>query len=128
MIVIRPQGKREYVLRSERSLPKEKQTVFILDDLREKDRVEVMDAVRYSTDGVEQGFGGAAKKVDRAVRATLKGWKNVTDAEGAEIEFQSDDAGRPTDETLAMIPWKVMEELAAEVIIQRLPTEADLGK
>ena len=128
MIVIRPQGKREYVLRAERALPKERQTVFILGDLLEKDRVDVMDAVRYTTDGVVQGLGGAAEKVHRAVRATLKGWKNVTDSAGAEVEFQSDHEGRATDETLGMIPWDVMEELAAEVLAQRLPNESDLGK
>lgn len=128
MIVIRPQGKRPYVLKAERSKKPEEQTVFLLGDLLERDRVEVMDCVRYTSDGFEQGLSGAAKKVSKAVRATLKGWKNVFDTRGEEVPFETDDDGRPTDETLAMIPWSVLEELAAEVLVSRLPSEDDLGK
>lgn len=45
----------------------------------------------------------------------LKGWRNVQDANGLDVEFKPDKAGRVTEEQLALLPWPLVSELALEV-------------
>lgn len=50
------------------------------------------------------------------VREGLRGWSGYCHPQtGAELEFKADQAGRPTDETMAWIPMDILSELALEI-------------
>lgn len=67
MIITRPRGRREYVLEEERDFPENQQTKFLLDDLKEKDRVRIMDALQIQLiDGRAASEGLASASTSRA--------------------------------------------------------------
>lgn len=72
---------------------------------------------------------GAARCYSETIRAGLRGWRNVTGADGKPAEFKADAKGRPTPETLAVIArdWFTVYALAMEIQTTAMLTRADLG-
>jgi hypothetical protein len=130
MIINRPRGRRDYVLEEERDLPESQQTRFHLDDLREKERVRIMDAlqIQIGDGGGEGTIGGVGQRVYIACKAGLKGWANLSDEKGAAVDCPVDAKGIVTDEALAMLPWEAKRELMDAILEDTFVSEEDKGK
>ncbi len=128
MIITRPRGRREYVLEEERDLPETQQTKFLLDDLKEKDRVRIMDALQIQLSDGEGSIGGVGQRVYIACKAGLKGWLNLSDENGTEVECPTDNKGEVTDEGLSMLPWEAKRELMDAILEDTFTSEEDKGK
>lgn len=118
-IALDPKRVREYVLKAERALPVEEQTVFLLRALTVYDRAELADA--YTKDHL-------AKRLIEMVRFTLAGWRNFKRADGTEAPFTLDSAGRPTVECVEQIAQPIMSELVGESLGIEEITPAEVGK
>jgi len=128
MIITRPRGRREYVLEEERDFPENQQTKFLLDDLKEKDRVRIMDALQIQISDGEGSIGGVGQRVYIACKAGLKGWVNLSDEKGKEVECPLDSKGEITDEGLALLPWEAKREIMDAILEDTFLTEEDKGK
>ncbi|MCH9837069.1 hypothetical protein K0U83_15495 [bacterium] len=126
MIISLPRGKREYIVRAEAALPKSEQTVFLLDDLTERDRVAIMDTLTVSL-GDETTMGGTGTRVYTCLKAGLKGWRNLYDVEGNEVTFKLN-GSTITDDSLVLLPWEVKVELQEELLNGAFLSEADKEK
>lgn len=129
MIFTRPRERREYVLERERDLPPDAQTIFILDDILERDRVRVMDTWRVEIGKDAPVMSGSGTRVYQAVRAGLRGWRNAKYEDGSEVPFETEPGSAyPTDATLALLPWEDKLELSQEILADMIPTEVDKEK
>tara|TARA_R110000764_G_scaffold237762_1_gene334181 strand:- start:3786 stop:4175 length:390 start_codon:yes stop_codon:yes gene_type:complete len=129
MIFTRPRGSREYVLERERDMPTDAQTIFLLDDLRERDRVKVMDSFRINLEGEGSSVGGSGMRTYTAIKCGLRGWRNAKYADGTEVPFVSESGSKqPSDETLALLSWEDKSELAGEIIEAAFADEDDKEK
>lgn len=131
MIFTRPRGEREYILLRQRDLPVDAQTVFLLTDLRERDRAKVMDSFRISVseDGGAGEVGGSGQRTYIAVKCGLTGWRNAKYPDGEEVKFVRESGSKqPADETLALLDWADKVELAGEIMTASFPDEEDKGK
>lgn len=127
MIITRPRKGREYVLESERDLPTEEQTVFLLDDLKERDRVKVMDsfAVGQSEDGTT--IRGTGTRTYLVLKGGLRGWRNLTDDTGLDVPCGLE-GNVITDASLEMLPWSVKDELVGEIMRSNVLDASDKEK
>ena len=131
MFVSMPRGLRDYVLESDRELPEEHQTRFKIDDLTEKQRVKVMNSMEISpTETGEVSVTGTGTRVYEVVKECLKGWDNLLNAKSRHpIACRFDGpGGRISDESLALLPWEVKQEIANEIMDAATPTEDDKEK
>lgn len=131
MIFTRPRGEREYILKRDRALSPESQTVFLLVDLRERDRAKVMDGFRVTLDdeGGAEEVGGGGQRTYVAMKCGLVGWRNAKYEDGTDVPFKSEFGGKqPSDETLALLSWEDKVELSAEILNSSFPDEEDKGK
>ncbi len=126
MIISLPQGKREYVCKADRDLEPSMQTVFLLDDLKEKDRVAIMDSLVITMGGDAQ-MGGTGTRVYTCLKAGLRGWRNLRDVDTSQIECRMK-GDQISDESLALLPWEVKIELQEELLNGAFMTEADKEK
>ena len=127
MIVTLPRGDREYILKSERTLPPASQTVFLLRDLTERDRVRIMDTLQVGVGDDGARVGGTGTRTYTTVKAGLQGWRNIKDTEGKDVAAKLE-GGTITDESLALLPWHVKIELQDAILSQSFPTEEEKGK
>jgi len=108
MIVLNRQ-KIEYVIESEQNLPVEKQSVFILVPISAKDFSEVQDRLVIENQGKKNA---TVKNINShsydLLRLGLAGWKNVKDADGKEIKFDTEEK----DAMIDMIPIGIRYELS----------------
>ena len=129
-IFTRPRDKFEYVLKSERDLPEEAQTIFLLADLKERHRVKIMDSFRVNVEeGDSTSVGGSGSRIYMAVKYGLVGWRNAKYADGTPVPFETESGSRvPTDDTLGMLSWADKMEIAEVVLEAAYPSEEDTGK
>lgn len=121
MIVVNPGQTRRYVLKEERELPVDKQSVFLLRPLTlaESSKLEDMAVGIGAGNNVTVNSGSVRIQ---ALRFGLAGWENVVDASGNAVEFRSTtkkergvEIVQPDDSIIAMIPPKARLELAEEI-------------
>jgi hypothetical protein len=102
----------DYILRAERDNPGA--TVFILGPIA---GWELMTLLRRSAHFYSSENGVQDPTIIRDVlRAGLRGWRNLRDAQGGECLFARDDRGRPTDPTLDVLDYTVALELMGQII------------
>ena len=132
MIITRPRGQRPYILEAERELEPEDQTVFLLTDLTERDRVGIMDQLRVSaaSEGGTASITGSGTRTYMAVRAGLVGWQNLKDETGADVPFETvaGNSRKPKDETLALLDWETKVELQGAIMDAAFPDDEDKEK
>tara|TARA_R110000782_G_scaffold259110_2_gene349327 strand:+ start:39012 stop:39410 length:399 start_codon:yes stop_codon:yes gene_type:complete len=132
MIFTRPRGKRDYILIRERELATDAQTIFELDDLRERDRVRIMDSFKVSlaSEGDTAGsIGGGGTRIYLSLKSGLKGWRNALYPDGTAVPFVTESGSKqPSDETLALLDAEAKNELAGEIMSQAFPDEDDKEK
>lgn len=125
-IAISPRDEIEYVLRDERKLPVEQQTIWLLKPLTAHQRYRLKDVMEG---GAKVGSAHLA-----AMRAGLRGWRNFRDESGAEAPFEkeshvSDVLGRkvhaPTMDTLGLIPADAENELVEAIVASNALTVDD---
>ena len=123
MIARTPKLNLEYVLKAERLLSLEEQTVFFLRPLTVGERALLLDQQFTFEQGSGIGAYRAGSMQLAIVRACLTGWKNLRNEEGDEVPFETTEKsvvvlGIPrrvvTDECLALIA-DVMAELAGAI-------------
>lgn len=127
MIIVRPRGRREYILEEERDASASSQTVFLLDDLKEKDRVRIMDALQIQLTDGEGKVGGVGQRVYIACKAGLKGWENLKDENGDTVAARLEN-GEISDESLALLPWDAKRELMDAILEDAFVSEEDKKK
>lgn len=131
MIFTRPRGEHEYILERERELASDAQTIFLLSDLRERDRVKVMDSFRVNVGDEEAGasVGGSGTRTYLAVKCGLKGWRNAKYPDGSPVEFVTESGSKqPSDDTLALLDWADKVELGNAVLNAAFTDEEDKEK
>lgn len=135
MIVVDPGSTRRYVLKAERGLPEEKQSVFLLRPLtlRESSHLEDM-AVGIGGSGNSEVTINSGSVRIQALRYGLAGWENVVDGNGNAVEFRSTtkkvkgvEVVQPDDSTIAMIPPACRLELAEEITNGGSLTQEEAG-
>jgi len=130
-IFTRPRDSFEYILKAERDLPEDGQTIFLLADLKERHRVKIMDSFRVQVSDGDDGtsVGGSGSRIYMAVKYGLVGWKNAKYPDGTPVPFETESGGKtPTDDTLSMLSWADKMELAEVVLEAAYPSEDDAGK
>jgi hypothetical protein len=115
----------DYVLKEDRELPKEKQTVFHLR------RLSTRHAVRARDLAEDQG-----RMCEFALRAGVAGWDNFADEDGKAVECRHDkgsvpvfgiDVAEPMSmDSLNRIPPHVVGELATAIITGNTLTSDDV--
>tara|TARA_R110000803_G_scaffold6542_2_gene21297 strand:- start:469 stop:837 length:369 start_codon:yes stop_codon:yes gene_type:complete len=103
MLAVTPRSEWTHVCEQDKDA--EVPTVFKFRDITQRERLELF--------GDEGGFG---KKAYAIVQASLVGVEAFPDADGKDVAFASDRAGKAADDFLARIPWQIMLELAGVVI------------
>lgn len=124
----------DYVLEDERELTEEEQTTFQLRPLTSAENRELQDQMAVKTGGgsghgIRPGTG-----IHLAVLAGLRGWKNLQDDAGGQVEFVCDKGtrsplgkaltGTPALETIDHI-LPAMQELANKIIDGNQLTKED---
>ena len=117
---INPFGITEYISWTERHLPEEEQTVFLIQypDLKESGVIEDA-AINSQVTGkrvVTKLTSGAQRA--QALRTCVKGWKNFLDWKGNKIPFVEKPADK-LERSLSYIPPHISKELANELIGNR---------
>jgi hypothetical protein len=117
-IAVNYSARSRYVVQSERSLPKEKRTVYIM-------KPRSLDGAR----AVARAFKDdtSVDAVIQQLRYTLAGWENLLGENGQPVQFKADQAGCATEESISMIPEKDREELAFSPEVVQGFSETDLG-
>jgi hypothetical protein len=138
MIALDPASTRRYVLRDERGLPPEEQSVFLLRTLSVRELAQIEDRAAGVSHGGEDGEQMIAVRSGstrlEALRFGLVGWERVFDSKGGEVPFRGTkqkrngvDFVQPDDETLGRIPPKYRLELAEEITEGSRLTQAERG-
>lgn len=103
----------KYVLREDRELPRDKQTVFHLKHLTLAQEQAAFDGIER-THGQSVIVNTGARCLD-ILRAGLTGWDNLLDESGATIEPKKDAQGRVRDESLMLLSLEQRLELAGAI-------------
>lgn len=133
MAIARSMTAREYILKCDRELPQEQQTVFLITPLSAKAQTEIEDLLssdenaimEIATDDrtVKMPYdAGRSEKKMRALRVGLTGWRNYKDAEGNDVPFEK----FSPDERLSLLYPDWREELAEFMASLNYPDEAAL--
>jgi len=129
MIARDPRTTWDYVLVSDRSLPKEERTVFHLRHLTAADEHATLDAVHVdpSVPGelVIRNTGSRALAI---LRIGLAGWDNMKDAKGNQVAFEGAKSGVPTETDLMRFSLRDRMELSRAIENEVSFTEEELGK
>lgn len=118
-INIRPSELRPYILRADRSLPKDKQdeqTEFLLGALTTAQRATLQDDVQI--DGATGAISGTGTRNLRTVKLGLRGvsaTKPLRDENGMPVPFTTDRNGQVTGAFLERLSMGDINELASEI-------------
>jgi hypothetical protein len=123
MKAIDPRKPHEFVVKSERDLPKDQQTVFLVKYLTAHQQFELRDEM-YQVKGIgkarnEKFLTGTMER--KTLKLGLVGWKNFTDDSGSQLEFKSNDL----DNMLDYVPPTARAEIASHI---RGDSELDEGE
>lgn len=125
MITIDVNREIRYVLKSERELEAEAQSVFLLKCLSATEAAELED--RNATVDMKSNMmlmSNASIALD-VLRRGLKGWENVRNSDGELVEFRTDNKGRVRNDVLDMIPPAIRRELANAITTGNTVDEGD---
>lgn len=136
-IAVNPNEPFDYVLKEDRELPPEEQTIFHLRPLKHHERVK-LDDMRYGmnarTSTVETPQGQIA---DLTLKVGLQGWKNLRDGNGGDVPFEQNpktlnllgtNLRPPTDECLGRLHPNHVDELVEAIRdVNRLTDEEGKG-
>lgn len=121
MITLDPNSTREYVLRDDRSLPPEEQSVFLLRPLTLAQQTAIKDAMASVNASQDIKINAGTQEL-HALRFGLAGWRNVRDSKGNQEEAKGTTSKRNgvdfftlDDTTIEKIPPKYRAELAEEI-------------
>lgn len=109
-----------YVLKCDRSLPEDQQTVFSYAPLTVRGRYEIEDLQVSTEQGTSFSFNKGRQEYETLVRG-LKGWKNFTTDEGNQIPFDPKDM----EKNLAFLKEDWCEELAGVIRGDAEKTDVD---
>ncbi len=116
-IAVDPKQTFQYVLKCDRDLADEEQTVFELRGLTTAEEARVADSMITSVPGESELSLRSGTHQLTLLRAGLRGWRNLRDAAGVEVPFESTKGhpGSVTDKSLdRLLPaWRT--ELANAV-------------
>ena len=127
-IALDPKQTFDYVLKAERDLPAEQQTVFELRGLTIAQETAIADAMMHGTAG-SSDFGlrqGTTQLM--SLRFGLRGWRNFKNADGVEVAFETQ-KGAPrhvTDACLDYLSGPDRSEIA-NAITERHSVTAEEG-
>lgn len=124
-IALDPKSTFSYVLRDDRELPKEQQTVFELRGLTVAEEASVTDSMILAHGGVEELSVRAGTHALTVLRFGLKGWSNFKNADGADVAFEVE-KGHPrhiTDTCLDRLAPKHRQELMQAILDRGTVTE-----
>lgn len=107
-----------YVTEADRKLPSEKQTVWLL-------KPRTLAAGRSVATAAKDATATEATIV--LLRHCLNGWENFLRADGTPAQAKHDQSGLLTEESIALVPWDVRDELAVVLMRDSTFTEAALG-
>lgn len=107
-----------YVAEGERKLPKEQQTVWLV-------KPRTLAAGRAIAAAAKDGTTTEATIV--LLRHCLSGWENFLRGDGQPVQAKHDQAGLLAEESIALVPWDVRDELAVAIMRDTTFTEATLG-
>lgn len=124
VIAIDPAEEFEYVLVRDRASPPEEQTVFVLRHLSYDARTAIANMSSHVDPTTNLTRGAMGSVMHETLRAGLKGWRNLRDRKGAQVQFVTE--GReirvlsmsvdpPKKETLARLHPVDAAELANEI-------------
>ncbi len=125
VIAITPGETWDFIIESERELPAEEQTTWILRALGYTENNRIQDNALKQELGDDGGVQlRAGSYMDKVIRAGLVGWKNFKDADGILVEFETEISGserrkkrkEPTIDTLDRIPPEVLTDLANAIV------------
>lgn len=115
MIAVTPKDDWEWASAGDMALPAEERTVWILGDLRERDRVRLNDAVMVRQDDVTGAVsGGIGTRIYLTLKAGLRGIKDgypFPDENGEHVPFDVSPNGQVSDTFLERIEYSVQQEM-----------------
>lgn len=128
MIAITPKGVRPWCTEADQALPREQRTYFLIEDMDERTRVAVNDAVAITPDPVTGQFShGIGSRVYLTLKGCLKGiaeGSKLLDEEGGEVRFETDASGQVSDDFLGRLRWSDQQEMYV-AIVQSASLEED---
>lgn len=112
MIVQDPSQQIRYVLKNERKLPSEEQSVFLIRVLKATEQAKLEDQMTSVNINTNIMSVGKLTMELKALMIGLAGWENVKDKDGNEVEFMVDGRGKAKSENFDYLPQWARTELA----------------
>jgi len=126
-IALDPKSTFSYVLRDDRELAKEQQTVFELRGLTVAEEASVTDSMILAHGGVEELSVRAGTHALTVLRYGLRGWSNFLDSAGQPVPFETE-KGHPrhcTDACLDRLAPRHRQELMQAILDRGSVTEKE---
>ena len=117
-IAVNPNKVSRYIVKSERTLPREQRTVYLY-------RPRTIACARDVATALKDETHTHAAIV--LLRHCLTGWENLLTEDGKPADFKRDQAGMATEETIARIPDGDRDELAGAILAGSVIDEGTLG-
>ena len=95
---ITPGTRYNYILKAEKNLPKEEQTIFQMKSLTGEEMIEVLDLTA----------AGTHKAFLVSIQLAIVGWENFKDDKGNDIPYKL--------ENVARIPWECWAKMSADIL------------
>lgn len=122
----------DYVLKAERDLPREQQTIFKCKYLTVDEMAEVEDALGSFDSSTNEMRVKVGSQVVKILRLGLVGWLNFKHPDGTEAQFviatNGKTKGSPTNATLDMLSPADRRELANAITESNRVSETEKGK
>lgn len=112
-IGIRPGEDEEYILKKERKLPKEEQTIFLIKMMTAEEGAHTVDVLNMNP--------GGAKYALSCIQMGLIEWRNLKDYEGKEIDFLDEETKL---KNLDFLPPEYWAEIADAIVMKNQVSEA----
>lgn len=104
----------KYVLKADRELPEEQQTVWNMRTLSQRAMMRIVDRLRFDISADEATVGGIGTQSLEIVRDGLTGWEHLCDTGGQEVPAELR-GGVLSDACLSRVPSMCILELAIEI-------------
>ena len=112
-IALDPRATFDYVLKEDRELPEEQQTVFELRPLTVSEEARVADSMIASVPGQDEMSIKSGSYQLQILRCGLRGWRNFKNAKGADVAFDVTKGNHRhvTDDSLDRLSYANRNEL-----------------